>query len=275
VCSPGAYPVPLRVRVVSCLLHFPAHLPCAGLVQVWPHLVKNRVSTFRGLSRLEWSILAVTWLGLDSNVQGGLVMYSLTWLLRGFYTLPSYSYSQRPTVVGGIEIRVVDGNAANTWSLICPGHKSSSRSAQFIRKWGLVTLLRESAPGAAHWWWGGLDGEKFLGRLWMGFLVGTGGERESVRTGSAGSVFAGRHALLNDPIYYVIPYILSGGGFTTSCFRPSRTKTPNPRSSMSWTDTYAVEVSTTDSQWPLAHTEDNVGTCCTLFRHGLLSIMNR
>ena len=80
----------------------------------------------------------------------------------------------------------------------------------------------------------------------MGFLVGTGGGRESVREGSAGSVFAGRRALLNDPIYYVIPYILSGGGFTTSCFRPSRTKTPNPRSSMSWTDTYVVEVSTTD-----------------------------
>ncbi len=43
-------------------------------------------------------------------------------------------------------MRVLDG--ANTWSLIRPGHESSARSAQFIRRWG---LLRESAPGAAHW----------------------------------------------------------------------------------------------------------------------------
>jgi hypothetical protein len=31
---------------------------------------------------------------------------------------------------------------------IRPGHESSARSAQFIRRWG---LLRESVPGAAHW----------------------------------------------------------------------------------------------------------------------------
>ena len=41
---------------------------------------------------------------------------------------------------------VLDG--ANTWSLIRPGHESSVGSAQFIRRWG---LLRESAPGTAHW----------------------------------------------------------------------------------------------------------------------------
>jgi hypothetical protein len=41
---------------------------------------------------------------------------------------------------------VLDG--ANTWSLIRPGTESSTRSAQLIRRWG---LLRESAPGSAHW----------------------------------------------------------------------------------------------------------------------------
>jgi hypothetical protein len=32
--------------------------------------------------------------------------------------------------------------------LFVPGHESSVRSAQLIRRWG---LLRESAPGSAHW----------------------------------------------------------------------------------------------------------------------------
>jgi hypothetical protein len=39
-------------------------------------------------------------------------------------------------------MRVLDG--ANAWLLIRPGDESSARSAQFIRRWG---LLRESAPG--------------------------------------------------------------------------------------------------------------------------------
>jgi hypothetical protein len=41
---------------------------------------------------------------------------------------------------------VLDG--ANKWSLIRPRHESSARSAQLIRRWG---LLRESAPGSSHW----------------------------------------------------------------------------------------------------------------------------
>ena len=49
-------------------------------------------------------------------------------------------------VEGGLEMCVLDG--ANTWSLIRPGHESSTRYAQIIRRWG---LLRESAPGAVHW----------------------------------------------------------------------------------------------------------------------------
>jgi hypothetical protein len=48
---------------------------------------------------------------------------------------------------GGFEKRVLDDT--NTWSLIRPGHESSVRSEQLIRRWGLT---RESAPGSEHWW---------------------------------------------------------------------------------------------------------------------------
>ena len=57
-------------------------------------------------------------------------------------TLDSCSRS----VVGGLEMCVFDG--ANTWSRIRPGHEFSTRSTQFIRRWG---LLRESARGTVHW----------------------------------------------------------------------------------------------------------------------------
>jgi hypothetical protein len=45
----------------------------------------------------------------------------------------------------------------------------------------------------------------------MVFLVGTGGERESARVSSVGSVFAGRRAPLNNPIFlcYIL-YIANG-----------------------------------------------------------------
>ena len=36
----------------------------------------------------------------------------------------------------------------------------------------------------------------------------------------------GRHAFSNSPIFYAIHYILSSGGFASSCFRPSRTVSP-------------------------------------------------
>jgi len=85
-------------------------------------------------------------------------------------------------------MRVLDD--ANTWSFIRPGHESSTRSAQLIRRGG---LFRESAPG--------------LGRhFWVGrgcFSWGDGGARESVRETSAGSV-AGRRALSNSPILLYI-----------------------------------------------------------------------
>jgi hypothetical protein len=63
----------------------------------------------------------------------------------------------------------------------------------------------------------------------MVFLVGVGGGKRKSKGTSAGSVFAGRHSLLNRPIFYVVYYILISGGFTTSCIRPSRTVPPESR----------------------------------------------
>jgi hypothetical protein len=76
---------------------------------------------------------------------------------------------------------------------------------------------------------GKIDGETFLGRLWMVLLDGSGGGKRRRQGTSAGSVFAGRRALLNSPIFYVVYYILSSGGFVASYFRPSRTVPPEPR----------------------------------------------
>jgi hypothetical protein len=64
-----------------------------------------------------------------------------------------------------------------------------------------------------------------------------------VMSGSTGSVFGGRHTVLNSPIFYVIYYILSSGG---SLHHVSGHRERRPRSSMPWPDTYVVEVSTTD-----------------------------
>jgi hypothetical protein len=69
------------------------------------------------------------------------------------------------SMAGGPEIRVLDG--PNTWSLICPGYESSARSAQFIRRWG---LLRESDPGATYWCHGDMDWGR-LARMSWGQLV--------------------------------------------------------------------------------------------------------
>jgi hypothetical protein len=55
----------------------------------------------------------------------------------------------------------------------------------------------------------------------MVFLGGSEEGRENARSRSAQSVFAGLHAFLNSPIFYVIYYILISGGFTTSSFRSS------------------------------------------------------
>ena len=71
------------------------------------------------------------------------------------------------------------------------------------------------------------------------FLWGTwedgGGEEVNVRARTAGSFLAGRHTLSNSPIFYVICYILSSGGFTTSYFKFIGNGVS--RASMPWTDT--------------------------------------
>jgi hypothetical protein len=84
----------------------------------------------------------------------------------------------------------------------------------------------------------------------MVFLGETGGEREIVRTRLAWSVVTGRHAFLNSPIFYVIHYILSSGGFTASSFRASRKV---PSTSTTWTDMCVVQVSTNRRPVSYAH----------------------
>ena len=60
-------------------------------------------------------------------------------------------------------------------------------------------------------WWGGV-----LGRLWMVFLGGVGGGIGNVRSRWAGSVFTGRNALLNSPIFSCyISYIEQWGFLCT------------------------------------------------------------
>jgi hypothetical protein len=67
--------------------------------------------------------------------------------------------------------------------------------------------------------YGKFDGETFWGRLWMVFLGGSGGGKRRRQGTLEGSVFAGRRAFLNIPIFYVVYYVLNSGGFATSCFR--------------------------------------------------------
>ena len=56
-----------------------------------------------------------------------------------------------------------------------------------------------------------------LGPVWGG----DGGGEETTSGHVHQVVFAGRHTLSNNPIFYVICYILSSGGFTAACERPS------------------------------------------------------
>ncbi len=133
-------------------------------------------------------------------------------------------------------MRVLDGT--NTCR---PGHESSTRSAQLISRWG---LLRESVPGSAHWWWGGLDGD-VVGSLWIFFLGGEGdGKRRRQDT------------------------------FIMVCFFDRRREFPNTRvvlnitclSAMSWTDTWCSSfdnLTTSSTYWRQWRAS------CTSFRHGL------
>ena len=102
---------------------------------------------------------------------------------------------------------------------------------------------------------GKFDGEAFLGRLLIFFLGERGRGRGSVRASPAESFFTGLRALSNSPIFYVIYYMLSSGGFADVSFRSSRKV---PSTSMSWSDTCDVQASTI--RRPVLHTEDSEGT---------------
>ena len=93
-----------------------------------------------------------------------------------------------------------------------------------------------------------------MGRLLIFFLGGRGRGRGSVRASPAESFFTGLRALSNSPIFYVIYYMLSSGGFATACFRPSGKV---PSTSMPWADTCDVQASTI--RRPVLHTEDSEG----------------
>ena len=60
------------------------------------------------------------------------------------------------------------------------------------------------------------------------FPLGGGGGEEDSPGQVLQSRFRRRRVGSNSPIFYVIYYILSSGGFTEACVRPSRT-TPDPR----------------------------------------------
>jgi hypothetical protein len=111
-----------------------------------------------------------------------------------------------------------------------PGHESSVRSTQLIRRWGLP---RESAP-----WSGTGDGEVLMGRRFWGLLNRFSQDDASLRT-----------------VFFIsICYILSSGSFAASSFRASRKV---PSTSTPWADMCDVQVSTT--RRPLPHTEGSGG----------------
>jgi hypothetical protein len=89
-------------------------------------------------------------------------------------------------------------------------------AAQGICPWGSALVMRKS-DGRAFW----------VGCGWF-FLDGAGGGKRKRQGTSAGSVFAGRLALLNSPIF-LLYIIYCSGNFAATCFRPSRTVPPNPR----------------------------------------------
>jgi hypothetical protein len=74
-----------------------------------------------------------------------------------------------------------------------------------------------------------LMGRSFWVRCRCFFWTWWGGGRESVRAGSAGSFFAGRRALLNSPIFYVILYIYGSVGVCFIMFQTISNGDPDPR----------------------------------------------
>jgi hypothetical protein len=99
----------------------------------------------------------------------------------------------------------------------------------------------------------------------MVFLGGSGGGRENDRSRSAGSVFAGRRALLNSPIkicyiLYMTSHIEQWG------FRISDHRAPDPRCPGQTSALFKFR-----QPDDLCHTLKTVKArgCCTSFRHGL------
>jgi hypothetical protein len=86
------------------------------------------------------------------------------------------------------------------------------------------------------------DGRAF----WVGcgcfFLGGAGGGKRMRQGTSAGSVFAGRRALLNSPIF--LCYILYIEQWKFRCYMLQTISNGAPESSSPWADTHDVRVST-------------------------------
>jgi hypothetical protein len=101
---------------------------------------------------------------------------------------------------------------------------------------------------------GRFDGESFLGRLWIFFLGGWGRGRGRDRASTAES-FSQDDTHFQTVPFFMLYYILISGGFATVCFRSSRKVSST---SMSWTDTYTFQSSTTRRPVPLI--EDSEGT---------------
>jgi hypothetical protein len=89
--------------------------------------------------------------------------------------------------------------------------------------------------------------------LWDPCRGGTGAGKRQLQDTYSRVVFAGRHALSNSPIFYVICYILSSGGFAASCFKTIGNGVP--RASMPWAETCALKFRHLNDL--LTHAEDN------------------
>ncbi len=162
------------------------------------------------------------------------------------------------TMTGGFQMRVLDD--VKTWSLIRPGHESSVRSAQLIRRWG---LFRKSAPGSSHWWWGSLDGEAF----WVGCGFFFLGERErgsgDGRSPSAWFVFSLDNASFRTTLFMV--YIIYWAVEVSLQYLQTIVKGPPVRDALGrhvlcWSFDNLTTSSTQWRQWRGLYTS---------FRHGL------
>jgi hypothetical protein len=116
-------------------------------------------------------------------------------------------------------------------------------AAQGICPWDRALVMRKS-DGRAFW----------VGCGWFFFWAGRGGKRKSQGT-STGSVFAGRHALLNSPIF--LCYILYIEQWKFRCYMLQTIANGAPESSRPWADTRVVRVST--PRRPLPRTENSEG----------------